>query len=897
MVPSASKDISDPIQRAGLRLLSAAAVPIQTEIRRYLAKRVAEDRLWAIIVIQSYFRRWRAELMMYKYLYCATRIQAVFRGWLVRDTLNHKHYCATQIQRICRGYLATMRVYEALYNITVVQSIARRNAAINVAEKRYKSIVTIQSAYRGHLSRQKLKLQHEKATVIQTAWRCFSAQLNYQFDIVDIIIVQSIARKRACQKRYAAMLLKKHTKAAIVIQKNWRSYDCTMNYLHSIADILIVQSVVRRWIAMRFVPKYRVELHNKMATRIQTAARAWVARHKHNKYKAAKKIQKTWRGFKVYMEYIFTVADIVLVQKTVRVWLAKRYLEQLKIRRGQERLENAAVTIQKVWRGYQAHMNMLFTLVHIIIAQSVIRRRIAIVKFKPMLMEHRAAITLQCAWRVRLAKNQFARQSAARKIQATARGWFAYSAYTAYLSARRIQSWYRCQATRRGYLYYISARKIQTIWRGYDARKLAEEERWIREYAATMIQKNWRMASQHGKYTKFIKEKNAATKIQSQWRCFWEYSHFVILRYELIRIQAAVRGYQTRKRMKLEKEKAIAIQSVARMMLARRYCHMERLFCAVIHSAQISLCYKNAAKKLQKGFRDMHYTLKEKKAALVIERFFIWVRNEVEKEIARREKVKLIKKQKLRSKRTIQQENILDNVWDDTVEPSVAEPRKSTPVSPTRSRRSAPVSPTKSRVSAQEFTERARVLSPSRSKISTQNSVIHLSPTRSLKAPSSPLMSKKIVHDLDNKSVKLDSVSDPDLVALDFDDESSEVSGLTTPSLTPRYLKNKRKQANSILDDQLDKAWDESKKEWSQKKDSKGISNIARPIEEEEHETSSKENSVSPTRSRIQMHEPGSPSNRRPMRFNQGSLSRSPAKTSTSVRSEMLRLTKGSYGN
>ena len=332
------------------------------------------------------------------------------------------------------------------------------------------------------------------------------------------------------------------------------------------------------------------------------------------------------------------------------------------------------------------------------------------------------------------------------------------------------------------------------------------------------------------------------------------------------------------------------------MMLAKRYCHMERLFGAVMHSAQISLCYKNAAKKLQKGFRDMHYTLKEKKAALVIERFFIWVRNEVEKEIARREKVKLMKKQKLRSKRTFQQDNILDNVWDGTVEPSVAEPRKSVHVSPTRSRISAPLSPTKSRVTAQEFTERARVLSPSRSKASKQNTTMHLSPRRSLKAPSSPFMSKKIAHDLDNKPEKSDSVSDPDLVALDFDDESSEVSGLTTPSLTPRYLKNKRKQANSILDDQLDKAWAESKKQWSQQKDSMSDRKIERPIEEEKEEESSKENSVSPPRSRLQMREPGSPPNRRPMRFNQGSLSRSPSK-STSMRSEMLRLTKGGYGN
>ena len=68
---------------------------------------------------------------------------------------------------------------------------------------------------------------------------------------------------------------------------------------------------------------------------------------------------------------IFNIADVVcLVQKTVRRWLAQRYVEKLRILRGEERVYNAAVQIQKVWRRYQAQMNMLFTLVHIIIAQS-----------------------------------------------------------------------------------------------------------------------------------------------------------------------------------------------------------------------------------------------------------------------------------------------------------------------------------------------------------------------------------------------------------------------------------------------------------------------------------------------------------------------------------------------
>ena len=37
------------MHRAGLRLLAAAVIPIQAEMRRFLAKREALNRMWAIV--------------------------------------------------------------------------------------------------------------------------------------------------------------------------------------------------------------------------------------------------------------------------------------------------------------------------------------------------------------------------------------------------------------------------------------------------------------------------------------------------------------------------------------------------------------------------------------------------------------------------------------------------------------------------------------------------------------------------------------------------------------------------------------------------------------------------------------------------------------------------------
>jgi hypothetical protein len=142
-----------------------------------------------------------------------------------------------------------------------------------------------------------------------------------------------------------------------------------MNYLHSVADILIAQSVVRRWTAQRFVVTYRKNLHYAMALRIQMSFRCFSARTKMRKEKAARDIQKTWRGFWGYTDFVFTLADIIIVQKTVRGIQTRKRVAIMANTRNDQNAYNAAVMIQKKWRGFSAQMDMLFNLVHIIIVQ------------------------------------------------------------------------------------------------------------------------------------------------------------------------------------------------------------------------------------------------------------------------------------------------------------------------------------------------------------------------------------------------------------------------------------------------------------------------------------------------------------------------------------------------
>lgn len=186
-----------------------AAVVIQTAIRQYLAKHLVLKMLEHSLahVRDSHFN----DMTFRMYNLAAIQIQSTFRGWWVRDSLSVDHYCATLIQRIFRGFLCRTNYHFDLYRIIVIQSIWRRNAAREAAVDRLACVMAIQAAYRGFAVR-----------------RSFDAWGLAQTEVW----------------------------AATKIQTRWRGYDAQMNYLHTLADILVVQSIARVWLTKRVVVPY-----------------------------------------------------------------------------------------------------------------------------------------------------------------------------------------------------------------------------------------------------------------------------------------------------------------------------------------------------------------------------------------------------------------------------------------------------------------------------------------------------------------------------------------------------------------------------------------------------------------------------------------------------------------
>ena len=81
--------------------------------------------------------------------------------------------------------------------------------AITLVDIRKIALVKIQSVVRSYNTRDEISYLSMNALTIQVLWRGYSTQLSYQFQIVDIIIVQNIFRQKAATIIFKERLYKK----------------------------------------------------------------------------------------------------------------------------------------------------------------------------------------------------------------------------------------------------------------------------------------------------------------------------------------------------------------------------------------------------------------------------------------------------------------------------------------------------------------------------------------------------------------------------------------------------------------------------------------------------------------------------------------------------------------
>jgi IQ calmodulin-binding motif len=143
------------------------------------------------------------------YELAAIQIQSLYRGFWVRDCLDVDHYCATVLQRMYRGLSCRKKYANNLRRIILVQSWCRRNIARDEAANILVFVIVIQSAFRGYRKRKLYYWYREKtsrikgaaATTIQSRWRAFVGEAHFIRTLVDVLIVQTVVRRWLAKRK------------------------------------------------------------------------------------------------------------------------------------------------------------------------------------------------------------------------------------------------------------------------------------------------------------------------------------------------------------------------------------------------------------------------------------------------------------------------------------------------------------------------------------------------------------------------------------------------------------------------------------------------------------------------------------------------------------------------
>ena len=591
----------DPIQRAGRRLLSKAAVPIQAAARRYLAQLEAVDRMWALIEIQSYARRWRAETALVSSRHSAITIQAVVRGFLCTKRRLLMVQSVVMIQKMVRGYIAAAKTYDLIYCIVLVQAQVRGWVA------RFR--------IRRHLAQVKAAAQLEAACMLQTWWRSQSSRMLYEFLRYDTVVAQCAVRRYLARRRTSALRHQRQIMCATKIQSAWRGIQAYSAFIFYLVDIMLIQRSVRCWIAKREVEQRRITrsalriqstwrgfvvFHSytqfKAVLLLQTVFRGFAVRIKNKRHQAATTIQKEWRCFSTYTDYILTIADIICIQNATRRWLTKREVTARNV-------NLAAVKVQTLWRSHQA-----------------------LSRYKKTT---RCILQIQCVARSLIAKNIWNEAKIER-------------------SATTIQKHFRRHSARQLLLHdFVQVILIQSLARRFVSRRLVKRK--LAQKATTQSH-------------------DAATLIQSAWRGFWEYSHYVILQYEVVRIQSMIRGKLFRNDFNLQLGCSIMIQAAVRRFLAMKKVHRLKVTEVWTGGQVQGIIDVQATRRIQFWWRVVLDCRREKRAALVIERFFLMIKHEIETEIQRREKSKQDKRKRRHREKREDDDKLLERAWLNTVD-------------------------------------------------------------------------------------------------------------------------------------------------------------------------------------------------------------------------------------
>uniref|UniRef100_A0A7N9AKA8 Assembly factor for spindle microtubules n=1 Tax=Mastacembelus armatus TaxID=205130 RepID=A0A7N9AKA8_9TELE len=405
--------------RRNIARMHRAATVVQANFRRYKEQSALRRQCWAACVLQQRFRAQRQrniDINRYQEVRKAAAIlQAAYRGMKSRRNIKQRHQAAIVIQRAYRAFLEHKHYLKIKWAILIIQRKYQANVAAKVQRTQYlekrSAAVIMQAAYRGWQVRKEVARWNHAATVIQSVFRKHREEVKFQAMRLSATIIQRHYRSCVLQRQNREKFLKmkrstiilqaafrgwyvrreisRHNQAAIAIQSCWR---CSVQKRLFQRKREAAVKLQRR---VRAVQLGRMERKNYIRTRqavitLQTHCRAWMARVQVLKaamaerrlrftsaafhHLSAIKIQRALRthwalesakrqihSVIAIQVQIYNYLKVVIVQRQVKCWLARRHkaasviqqaVRRFLLLRRQERVQQGIVKAQALWRGY-----------------------------------------------------------------------------------------------------------------------------------------------------------------------------------------------------------------------------------------------------------------------------------------------------------------------------------------------------------------------------------------------------------------------------------------------------------------------------------------------------------------------------------------------------------------
>ncbi|XP_058890747.1 abnormal spindle-like microcephaly-associated protein isoform X2 [Acipenser ruthenus] len=599
-----------------------AATAIQRKFKAHSARKWYLSLKAAAVVIQQKYRALIVERQLreeYSSLCCAAiTIQAVYRGLRTRKHIQQMHHAATVIQAAYRMHRVQLKFQAMRLSAVIIQLYYMSCRQGKKDREKYlqlrKSALTIQSAFRGKKVRQNLAKMHKAATIIQACYRMHRQKSDFKrlswaakvfqqryralrtrdaevqrYNKIRkaVSCIQAAFRakrereltnrKRAAQRvqSFLKMCVQRRQflqqkAAAVVLQSAFRGYRTRVCYRAMRLSAVVIQ----RWYrAYKVVQKQKAEYQaiKQAAVTVQSAFRGMTARTLAKQKRAAIKIQSVLHMAVHRRKYIKLWSAAVTLQAHYRAVVTKRKYTSYK---------TAILTLQKHYRAHQAkklqRSAYLKTLRSIHLLQATIRGYIA---RKRIQMLKKSVVKIQAFYRGHAERRKFLHYK-----------------YSATIIQKHYRAYLLQKAEREMYLKVkTSATVLQAMLRGYIARRLAKKMRAAQKiqawYKGCITRREYRktqkaIAAVRGcVQTRIIRNRflmlcRSVGIIQRRWRETIEtrktHQEFIKIRSSAVKIQAAWRGYSTRKQHDKEQKAACLIQALYRGFVQRQNFQQQR---------------------------------------------------------------------------------------------------------------------------------------------------------------------------------------------------------------------------------------------------------------------------------------------------------------------------------